>query len=576
MDIVYIRNLLKQGKTIYDINLKVTFYARVSSEKDEQLNSLDNQIGYYENMIQKNSNWSYIPGYIDEGISGINTTKREQFNKMIQDAKQGKFDLIITKEISRFARNTLDSLTYTRQLLNEGVCVYFQNDNINTIEPDSELRLTIMSSIAQDELRKLSERIKFGHKQSIKNGIVEGNSRIFGYKKDKGRLVIDETQSGFVKELFELYATGEYSMKQLEKIFYEKGYRNYRGNKISHSTMGNIIKNPKYKGYYCGNKVEVVDLFTKKQRFLPESEWIQYKDETGQIVPAIVSEDVWEKANQVFKKRSIAVGNRSTSYKNNIFTNKIFCKKHNTPYYKKQNKTVGRVYDPFWVCKYKIENGKNSCNSMPLYESELFYVLTDVIKHLVENIDDFINEYVLMLDVILNKNNNDDHIDLIKKQISAINKKKDKLLELCVQDILSNSEFKIKNEELNKELSSLKEQLYKFEQNKKNMSQSKEILKEIRSTIKKIYTDHQLKFTKNEVDLLIDKIVVDVVDNRIIFDIYLSFSQKLLIEYDKEKLRCLGQMSLIICHKQLKPIMRKNRTLLNHQKIINVCYNLYL
>ena len=146
MNIHQIREQLKI-KSIYDMPMRVTFYARVSSEKDEQLNSLDTQITYYTDFIKKNSKWTYASGYIDEGISEISTSKRENFNKMIRDAENDLFDLIITKEISRFARNTLDSIKYTRELLGNGVSVFFQNDNINTLDEDSELRLAIMSSI---------------------------------------------------------------------------------------------------------------------------------------------------------------------------------------------------------------------------------------------------------------------------------------------------------------------------------------------------------------------------------------------------------------------------------------------
>ena len=205
MDIHSVRLLLKT-KSIYDIPLRVTYYARVSSESDEQLNSLSNQITYYEDFIKRNRNWTFVPGYIDEGLSGISTRKRENFNRMIEESAEDQFDLVITKEISRFARNTLDSIQFTRQLLKHGVGVYFQNDNINTLDEDSELRLSIMSSIAQDELRKLSSRVKFGHQQAIKDGVVLGNSRIFGYIKEGGRLVIDEEQAKMVRELFQRFS----------------------------------------------------------------------------------------------------------------------------------------------------------------------------------------------------------------------------------------------------------------------------------------------------------------------------------------------------------------------------------
>ena len=291
MDIHTTRQQLRT-KSLYDLPLRVTFYARVSSESDEQLNSLGNQVQYYDSFIKKNKAWTFVPGYIDEGLSGISTKKRENFNRMVEDAALDKFDLVLTKEISRFARNTLDSIQYTRQLLRYGVGVFFQNDNINTLDEDSELRLSIMSSIAQDELRKLSSRVKFGHQQAIKNNVVLGNSRIFGYRKDNKRLVIDEDQAPMVRELFELYATNQYSMKQLETLFWEKGYRNLKGKKILHNTMSNMISNPKYKGYYVGNKVKVVDMFTKKQKFLPPEEWVMFKDEPGEIVPALVSEEL--------------------------------------------------------------------------------------------------------------------------------------------------------------------------------------------------------------------------------------------------------------------------------------------
>ena len=222
MDIHAVRQQLRM-KSIYDIPLRVTYYARVSSESDEQLNSLENQIRYYEDLIRKNRAWTFVPGYIDEGLSGISTKKRENFNRMVDEAAEDRFDLVITKEISRFARNTLDSIQYTRQLLSHGVGVFFQNDNINTLDEDSELRLSIMSSIAQDELRKLSSRVKFGHQQAIKQNVVLGNSRIFGYRKDQKRLVIDETEAPMVRELFELYSTDKYSMKQLESLFWGKG-----------------------------------------------------------------------------------------------------------------------------------------------------------------------------------------------------------------------------------------------------------------------------------------------------------------------------------------------------------------
>ena len=145
MNVLKIRNEMRNGKSIFDMPLRVTFYARVSTDKDEQLNSLENQIQYYTDLIQSKVSWTYIPGYIDEGINGTSTKKRDSFLQMIEDAKVGRFDFIITKEISRFSRSTLDSIQYTQELLEHNVGVLFQNDNINTLDPDSEFRLVVMA-----------------------------------------------------------------------------------------------------------------------------------------------------------------------------------------------------------------------------------------------------------------------------------------------------------------------------------------------------------------------------------------------------------------------------------------------
>ena len=184
MNLYNIRKKLITGTPISKIKLRVTFYSRVSTDHLEQKNSIINQNIYFENLIKDNSNWTYVNGYIDEGVTGTSDIKRRQFMKMIEDAKNDKFDLIITKEISRFSRNTLDSIKYTRDLLEYGVAVLFLNDNINPIYPDSELRLTIMSSMAQDEIRRLSERVKFGIKRMIKDGKIIGSNLTGYYRKD--------------------------------------------------------------------------------------------------------------------------------------------------------------------------------------------------------------------------------------------------------------------------------------------------------------------------------------------------------------------------------------------------------
>jgi len=480
VDILSIRASLRT-KSIYDIPLRVTYYARVSSETDEQLNSLENQISYYENFIKKNEVWTFVPGYIDEGLSGISTKKRKHFNEMIEDAKEGAFDLIITKEISRFARNTLDSLQYTRELLALGVGVFFQNDNINTLDEDAELRLTIMSSIAQDELRKLSSRVKFGHQQAIKSSVVLGNSRIFGYRKEDKKLVIDEAQAPMVRDLFRLYATGEYSMKQLETLFYEQGYRNYNGNKIAHTTMSGIISNPKYKGFYVGNKVRIVDMFTKKQRFLPPEEWVMFKDETGEIVPALVSEEIWDKANEVLARRSEDVKSRKGVCNHaNLLTGKLFCAHCGTPYYRRESRSKDGTVNSKWVCSNKINNGADACPSFPIYENEIKPILFEVFSETRVDVEALLESYTEMFKSLETDDEASRRIDEQKRVIELAEQKKNKLLELITMGAITMANFKSMTatcdrevEEAERMIAELEEQLFTKEEYRKHMAEVK-------------------------------------------------------------------------------------------------------
>ena len=507
MDVHTIRQTLRT-KPIYDIPLRVTFYARVSSESDEQINSLGNQVAYYEELIRRNSAWEYVKGYVDEGLSAATTKNREDFHRMVEDGKAGVFDLIITKEITRFARNTLDSILYTRELLGSGVGVFFQNDNINTFDEDSELRLTIMSGIAQDELRKLSSRVKFGHAQAIKNSVVLGNSRIFGYVKDGGRLVIDETEAPMVRELFELYATGEYSMKQIETIFWDKGYRNHNGKKIAHTTMSNLIANPKYKGYYVGNKVKVIDLFTKKQKFLPPEEWVMFKDETGEIVPAIVSEELWDNANAVLKKRSEDVkGRQGICNHANLLTGKLYCTHCGAAYYRRESVDRQGNKNSKWVCSGKIKNGADSCPSFPIYEEELKPLLFQVFSETEADAEALVEEYIEMYKSLGNSEDTVRQIEALRQQIDLARKKKGKLLGYNASGQLSDRDFLSMNKDCDREIGEAERQIYDLEQQQLSKEDFRKQIDTIRRVLDEARRDAaQGLISKEFVDKYIDKI----------------------------------------------------------------------
>ena len=531
-------------KSIYEIPMRVTFYARVSSEKDEQLNSLDNQITYYTDLIKKNPHWDYVPGYIDEGISGISTQKRENFNQMIEDAKSDMFDFVITKEISRFARNTLDSIQFTRELLKNGVGVFFQNDNINTLDEDSELRLSIMSSIAQDELRKLSSRIKFGHQQAIKNHVVLGNSRIFGYDKKDKKLVINEEEAKMVRELFELYATDQYSMKQIEDIFWNRGYRNRNGNKIAHSTMANTISNPKFKGYYVGNKVKIVDMFTKKQHFLPPEEWVMFKDETGDIVPAIVSEELWEAANVVLERRSKDVKNRQNICNHaNLLTGKLFCTHCGKAYYRRDSVDKQGNKNSKWVCSGKINNGADSCPSFAIYEEEIKPVLFDVFNETSPVAEDLVESYIEMYKTIDANGEMLKDIEKLKTQIEHEQKKKRKILDYNLNGDLDDKEYIQMNNECKAIIEELEKELFDLQEQQNSKEDFRKHIEEIRRVLTAAQKDAANGIISKEfVNKYIDKIFATPEGDSLKLEIKI-FTGKMCEKYLSKIRSRTGQMS---------------------------------
>lgn len=505
MNIYYVREKLRSC-SIYDIELNVAYYARVSTEKVEQQASIKHQEEHFEELIHSNNRWKFAGSYIDDGISGMHADKREEFQRMLRDAKLGKIDMIITKEISRFARNTLDSIQYTRELLSYGVCVWFQNDGINTIDDDSEFRLTIMAGVAQDEIRKLSSRVKFGHAQSIKNGVVLGH-RMYGYSNNQGKLELIPEEADMVRMIFRDYASGM-STPRIEKKLWNMGYRSFKGGKISRDVIKNIIRNPKYKGYYCGGKVKVVDMFTKKQEFLPQSEWIMFKDD-GSRVPQIIDETTWEKANAYLRERGEAIKSRRTSFKSeNIFTGKLFCANDGAPYWMKQHYIRGKE-DVRWVCSYKIKNGAASCNSFGLAESELKEVIADLINKSSENIDNILKEYFEILQsTIKNIPDNKSEISRLEKQIDTLKQKREKILEYNLDGKISDDEFVSRNKEYMKQIKQTENRIREL-QNVKVKEPEDAQLKAIKEQLEKFKGVTPQDINRQIVNELFEKITVE-------------------------------------------------------------------
>lgn len=271
---------------------RVVFYGRVSTEHEAQLAALENQMQWYEDQAKYHPNWTVLKSYIDRGITGTQAKKRPAFMEMLNDAKYHKFDLIVTREVCRFARNTVDTLVITRQLKEIGIEVYFVEDNIWTMDNDGELRLTIMATLAQEESRKTSERVRAGQKISRDNGVLYGNGNILGYDRLGDTYVINEDQAETVRIIYDLYLKGNGFNKIVNELVRLKrkdssGLVRWDATKVSRILHNATYKG--YQGYYKSHKNNHLDQKTIVNR--DEDTYLYVK---GRFTP-IISEEVWDK-----------------------------------------------------------------------------------------------------------------------------------------------------------------------------------------------------------------------------------------------------------------------------------------
>ena len=506
MDLYTIRNALNGGTSIFDLPLRVTYYARVSTDKDEQLHSLSAQMSYYTEFIQSNPAWSYVEGYVDEGISGTTVGKRENFLRMVEDAGAGRFDFVVTKEISRFSRNTLDSIRYTQELLHYGVGVLFQADNINTLMPDAELRLTIMSSIAQDEVRKISERVRFGFRRAIEHGVVLGNSRIWGYEKREGRLVIQEEEAELVRLIFDLYANQQMGIRAIAAYLTERGYLNSRGNGFSFSTIRGILSNPKYKGCYCGGKSCKYDYKLSDRKYFPPEEWVMYQDEEN--VPPIVSPELWEKANRILAQRSLKQSAPDkSSYQNKYpYSGKILCGVHNQPCHRALYRCRSGSRE-VWQCREYARKGRTGCPTPVLYSDELDDIIRQVLGERPEHWAELADRIWRMYVNLGEKTGPGREIARCRGDMDEILRRKDKLLDLSVQGRLSDQEFAQRNDRFNRELDQLQERLAALNVELQKSRSLLENEKQLKSSIDKEF-NFTGEFSIGMIDALLESVRV--------------------------------------------------------------------
>ena len=442
--------------------LKVAAYCRVSTDAEDQANSLQSQKTYFNDYIRGNRDWKLVDIYADEGISGTQAKKRPEFMRMVRDAEGKQIDLILTKEISRFARNTLDSLQYTRKLKSIGVGVIFINDNINTLDADAELRLTIMSSIAQEEVRKTSDRVKWGQKRRMEQGVVFGNG-VYGYHLNNGVLSINEDEAKVVSLIYHKFLTEGKGTHIIARELREEGCPSKQKKEWSSVSILNIIRNEKY----CG------DLLQKKE-YTPnyldhrkiKNSGIEDKVYIRDHHEAIIDRDTWGRAQAELQRRSPSkeVVER---YSNRYWcSGKIKCGYCGSRFIQKTNQRKYGVYR-YLVCHSQSRHGflktdqygnQIGCDNINVNYKTLVYCMEYAVNFVAQRSESVIIDVMDTIQQAQLIYQNMDTISLERK-IESLQEKKNRVLGLYADGILERDDIKSKMKEYNQEIGLAEKQL---------------------------------------------------------------------------------------------------------------------
>lgn len=359
--------------------LRMAAYCRVSTDQEEQLLSYENQLNYCSGYINNNPLYQFAGIYADEGISGTNTKKRDEFNKMIADCRSGKIDMIITKSISRFARNTLDCLNFVRELKDLGIGIIFEKENINTLDAKGEVLLTILSSLAQDESRSISENCTWGIRRRFEKGQHKmSTKRFLGYDTDEdGKLVVNRKQAAIVRRLYHEFLSGK-TVDYIKRIFEREGVVNWDGGTKWHVKMlQSMLENEKYKGDAILQKSYTVDFLTKK-RVMNQGEIQKFYIEDDH--EAIIEPWIWECVQLEIERRKRYLEEHGTkSYSNNTeqnpFASKIICGECNKVFTRKGWRSSTGEIRKIWQCSERYKSkGVLGCNNRHVEESTLINI----------------------------------------------------------------------------------------------------------------------------------------------------------------------------------------------------------
>jgi DNA invertase Pin-like site-specific DNA recombinase len=445
---------------------KTAGYARVSTDHEDQISSYAAQVDYYTNYIKSREDWEFVKVFTDEGISATSTAKREGFKKMVSEALAGNISLIITKSVSRFARNTVDSLTTIRKLKENGIEVYFEKENIWTFDSKGELLLTIMSSLAQEEARSISENVTWGHRKRFSDGkVYVPFGRFLGYDRgENGELIINEEQAIIVRRIYKMFLDGN-TPHTIAKALTDEGIPTPGGKKNwGATTVKSILSNEKYKGDALLQKSYTVDFLTKKKK-ANEGEIPQYYVEGSH--KGIISTEVFE-LTQIELERRKSGDNRHSGM--SIFASKIKCGCCGSWYGSKIWHSNSKYKRTIYQCNHKFKNGEK-CTTPHLYEEQIKTAFITAVNKLISDKKRIISDFLECEKVIFDMTEIENERDKLTSELAVT-------ADLIQKIIAENARIALDQTEYQKRYDSLVEQ---FETTKSRLSEVEEQLSQKRS-----------------------------------------------------------------------------------------------
>lgn len=510
---------------------KVAIYARVSTEHEAQISALENQVQYYDDILSRHADWTLVDRYIDEGITGTSIHKRESFMRMLKDAKEKKFDLIVTREVSRFARNTVDTLQQTRTLKTYGVEVWFTEDNIWTMnDEDGELRLSIMATLAQNESKKISQRVKAGQMISFKNGVLYGNGNILGYDRVGDKLVVNKEQAETVKRIFELYLSGN-GVRKIQDIMEQEGRKTATGlTRWQSGNINRVLRNPFYCGRIVYRKQYVPDyLVQKKINNFGAVEKV-YVEGTHE---KLVSPEDFDRAQELRAKHRIGKRDKNgrsvgQSPCKHIWGNKLVCTCGHAMNRRIAHKAKDGNLSYIYQCYGQLRTGTPEsrrkkglevdgiCDNSSFMEWKLEVQADFIFKKLLNNKEAIYREAMSMLsdvaEVKAPERNDKEKLERNMKQLDKLHKQIANLVDMCADGDISREVFRSKKKKLEDQISNIekinsecRQQILELEDNEAKDRR----IESLSEFIKMTAYDFRAKIPDTVIDNFVDQIVFD-------------------------------------------------------------------